>query len=148
MQFGTLFGNAAVPILCGRVFSENAEPAEKFGDARQNVRSVANSATLRKGGVFTDVSEYLRAEMIVLIPVLYLIGEALKKSKVPNRKIPALLGVFGILLSAVCVLSTETFQTGADVFGAVFTAITQGVLAAGASVYTNQLYVQKKKSGK
>lgn len=115
----------------------------------RSVRNLRNlTSSLKKGGVFTDFSEYLRTETVILIPVLYLIGEALKKSKISNRKIPSLLGVFGILLSAICELSTENVQSEADIFGAIFTAVTQGVLAAGASVYTNQLYVQKKKSGK
>ena len=56
-----------------------------------------------------------------------------------------LLGGLGILLSAVRVLSTTSVRTAQETAGAVFTAVTQGILLAGASVYVHQLYVQSQK---
>lgn len=86
--------------------------------------------------------------MLILVPVLYLIGEGLKKSRVPNRHIPALLGVIGIIMSAVWEFSSDSPRLSTDIFGAVFGSVTQGVLAAGASVYANQLYIQKNRKNK
>ncbi len=87
----------------------------------------------------------IKTELLVLIPVLYLIGLGLKKSKLPDKWIPAVLGGAGVLLSAAWMLATGEISGMQEAASAVFTAVTQGVLAAGASVYANQLYVQVKK---
>ena len=73
------------------------------------------------------IKEMIKPELLILIPVLYFIGVAIRKSeKIKNEYIPMLIGIGqGILL-------------------AVFTAITQGVLVAGVSVYINQIIKQKK----
>ena len=95
-----------------------------------------------------DFKEFIKPELIVLIPVLYLIGFGLKKSKISNNLIPVLLGGISVMLSASWVIATSDIENIKDVAYAVFISITQGVLSAGASVYFNQLYVQSKKSYK
>ena len=92
-----------------------------------------------------NYGEYIRSELLLLIPVLNIVGAVLKKSRLPDRWIPLLLGGLGILLSAVRVLSTTSVRTAQETVGAVFTAVTQGILLAGASVYVHQLYVQSQK---
>ena len=92
-----------------------------------------------------NYEEYIKPELLILIPVLYLIGIGLKKSKIPNKRIPLLLGCISIILSAVWVIATSNISTLKDVAYAIFVSITQGVLSAGASVFINQLYVQSKK---
>ena len=86
-----------------------------------------------------NYGEYIRSELLLLIPVLNIVGAVLKKSRLPDRWIPLLLGGLGILLSAVRVLSTTSVRTAQE------TAGTQGILLAGASVYVHQLYVQSQK---
>ena len=92
-----------------------------------------------------NLQDYIKTELLVLIPVLYLIGIGLKKSRMPNKWIPIVLGSAAILLSTVWVMATEDIRCVKEVASAVFTAVTQGVLVAGASVYANQLYVQAHK---
>lgn len=92
-----------------------------------------------------DFTEYIKSELLVLIPVIYLIGVALKKSKFPDYFIPFTLGWTGIVLASVWVFATSDVETNREFAGALFTAITQGILAAGAAVYANQLYLQSKK---
>lgn len=89
--------------------------------------------------------DYIKTELLVLIPVLYFIGIGLKKSKMPDKWIPIALGVTAVVLSAVWVFATTDIANGKQVAYAFFTAVTQGVLVAGASVYANQLYVQARK---
>ena len=93
-----------------------------------------------------NVMEFVRPELLVLIPVLYLLGMGLKKSEyVLDKRIPFILGAVGVLLSLVYILSTMEvagYQAGLQV---AFSAVTQGILTAGASVYVNQLVVQTKK---
>lgn len=92
-----------------------------------------------------NYQDYIKTELFILIPVLYFLGAGLKKSKLPDKWIPVALGVFAVLLSAVWVIATADISGLKEAAAAIFTAVTQGVLLAGASVYVNQLYVQAKK---
>lgn len=93
-----------------------------------------------------NFEELIKPELLILIPVLYIIGIGLKKSKLPNKRIPLTLGGIAILLSTTWVMATCPVATLRDVANALFVAVTQGVLCAGASVYINQLFVQSKKN--
>ena len=74
------------------------------------------------------------------IPVLYIIGMAAKKtSLIANKLIPLIVGTIGILLSVIYVLATTTLGSPQLIAMAIFTALTQGVLTGGASVYKNQI---------
>lgn len=86
--------------------------------------------------------DYIKPELLVLIPVLYLIGVAVKGSKIADKHIPFILGGIAIVLSALWIFATSEMGGTSDVTMAIFTAITQGVLIAGASVYINQLAKQ------
>jgi hypothetical protein len=76
---------------------------------------------------------------------LYFVGIGLKKSKLPDKWIPTALGVFAIMMSAIWVIATSDISGIQEIASAIFTAVTQGILVAGASVYANQLYIQAKK---
>lgn len=89
-----------------------------------------------------ELNEYIKPELLVLVPVLYCIGAAVKKSNIADKFIPWILGGVSVALSALWVLANCTLHNAADVSTAIFTAITQGVLIAGASVYVNQLVKQ------
>lgn len=93
-----------------------------------------------------EAMQYVKPELLVLIPVLLFVGMALKHSGLlDDRHIPLLLGGVGILLAVVWVLATSPMAGWQGGFEAVFTAITQGVLCAGGSVYVNQIGKQQKK---
>ena len=92
-----------------------------------------------------NFQEFIKPELLILIPALYIVGIGLKKSKISDTLIPFLLGVISIILSASWVIATSDIATFKDVAYALFVSITQGILSAGASVYINQLYVQSNK---
>ena len=92
-----------------------------------------------------DLKELIKPELLILIPVLYVVGIGLKKSKLSDTLIPLILGGIAIVLSAAWVIATSDISTLKDVAYALFISVTQGILSAGASVYVNQLYVQSKK---
>lgn len=92
-----------------------------------------------------NYQDYIKTELLILVPVLYFVGIGLKKSKLPDKWIPITLGTTAIVLSAIWVIATGKISSVAEAASALFTAITQGVLVAGASVYANQLYVQASK---
>lgn len=88
------------------------------------------------------LNEYIKPELLVLVPVLYLIGAAIKKSNIADKFIPWILGGVSVALSALWILANCSCSNAAEVCTAIFTAITQGILIAGASVYVNQLVKQ------
>ncbi len=92
-----------------------------------------------------NYQDYIKTELLILVPVLYFLGLGLKKSKMPDKWIPAILGLSAIVLSAIWVVATTEISGLQEAASAIFTAVTQGVLVAGASVYANQLYIQAKK---
>lgn len=92
-----------------------------------------------------DFQQYIRTELLILIPVMYIIGMGLKRSKVSDKHIPLILGTVSIILSALWVFATANLESGKEILSAFFTAVTQGILAAGASVYASQLYIQANK---
>ena len=92
-----------------------------------------------------ELKEFIKPELLILIPVLYVVGIGLKKSKLSDTLIPLILGGIAVVLSAAWVIATSDISTSKDVAYALFISVTQGILSAGASVYINQLYVQSKK---
>ena len=98
---------------------------------------------MRRDGM--ELKEFIKPELLILIPVLYIVGIGLKKSKLSDTLIPLILGGIAIVLSAAWVIATSDISTLKDVAYALFISVTQGILSAGASVYVNQLYVQSKK---
>ena len=89
------------------------------------------------------ISQFIRPELLILVPVLYIIGAGAKKSRaVADNRIPLLLGAVGVLLAVVYVLAACRFTGWQSCLMAVFTAFTQGILCAGASVYVHQLIKQ------
>ena len=92
-----------------------------------------------------NYQDYIKSELLILVPVLYFIGIGLKKSKLLDKWIPVVLGVSAVVLSTIWVVATTEIVGLQETASAMFTAVTQGVLVAGASVYANQLYIQAKK---
>lgn len=93
-----------------------------------------------------DLSEYIRPELLSLIPALYLLGTGLKKAAfIRDGYIPLLLGAAGVAGAALWVFAASDISGYRDALMAVFVALTQGILCAGASVYVNQVGKQVKK---
>ena len=92
-----------------------------------------------------NLEEFIKPELLILIPVLYIVGIGLKKSKLSDNLIPLVLGGISIVLSGAWVIAASDISTLNDIAYALFISVTQGILSAGASVYINQIYVQSKK---
>lgn len=92
-----------------------------------------------------NYQEYIQSELLILAPVLYFIGIALKKSRLADKWIPLVLGMISVALSTVWVIANCSISGLQETAAALFTAATQGVLVAGASVYVNQIHVQANK---
>ena len=96
--------------------------------------------------MYEMIKEFIKPELVILIPVLYLFGNGLKKSNIADKHIPWILGVVSVFLCFLEIASTSPIGEWQDVLMAVFMGLTQGILCAGASVYVNQLVKQSGKS--
>ncbi len=77
--------------------------------------------------------EYLLQDGLIIIPVLYIIGEMIKGiERIKDKYIPLILMVFGIGFAVA-------------IMGINVNAIIQGILLTGTTVYGNQVYKQLEK---
>ena len=88
--------------------------------------------------MYEQISQYIKPELYILAVVLYIIGKGLKRSHIPDKYIPALLGICGVLLACIYVFSLNP----QNMLAAAFSGITQGRLCAGGSVYIDQIFKQ------
>ena len=92
------------------------------------------------------LKEYIKPELIVLAIVLYFIGMGIKNTElIKDKFIPIILGVLGVIISAIYIIATSEINGYQEILMSVFTAIVQGILVAGTSVYVNQVIKQSKK---
>lgn len=93
-----------------------------------------------------QIMNYIKPELLVLVPVLYIIGAFFKASAaVPDKIIPSTLGVIGVALSVLWLLGTAPSPETANWPLLAFTALVQGLLCAGMAVYSNQIVKQAMK---
>ncbi len=93
-----------------------------------------------------QIMNYVKPELLILAVVLYFIGIALKNTeKFSDKYIPLILGAAGIFFASVWVVGTESLSNRQEIAMAVFTAIVQGILVAGLSIYVNQIFKQMNK---
>jgi len=89
-----------------------------------------------------SILEYIKPELLILIPVLYLLGYFMKKSStIKDNMIPIILGITSILLCTIWIFG----NVQNDFVNCLFAGITQGILCAGVAVYGSQIYIQSKK---
>lgn len=93
-----------------------------------------------------QIMNYVKPELIVVAVVLYFIGIGLKQSQtIKDKYIPLILGLIGIILCAIWVVATSPLSTMQEIAMAIFTAVVQGILVAGLSIYVNQIIKQANK---
>jgi len=79
--------------------------------------------------------------LLAFIPALNFLAQVLKSSfKLDPHKIPLAIGIAGVILSSIWVLAVSNIAHYQDALMAVFVALVQGLLCAGAAVYVHQLY--------
>lgn len=89
-----------------------------------------------------DIESYITPELLVVVPVLYLIGASLKRyQSFADKHIPIALGAIGIIIAMIYEFSVLGVS-----FDALYAAIIQGILCAGCAVYVNQAYRQTTKA--
>jgi hypothetical protein len=89
-----------------------------------------------------DFKEFVRPELLILIPVLYFLGWIIKKSACKDWLIPLILAGAGIVLSGLWIAGWQPADVGNNVYGFIFSAIVQGTLVAGTAVFFNNVKTQ------
>ena len=92
------------------------------------------------------LKEYIKPELIIVAIVLYFIGIGIKNTEfIKDKYIPIILGIIGVIISAIYIIATSTINGYQEILTVIFTSIVQGILVAGASVYINQVIKQSSK---
>lgn len=86
-----------------------------------------------------DIVSLLDVELMVLVVILYFVGEGIKMMQIDNKFIPVILPIIGMALSTLYYVALPGDLT---ITQYAFNGITQGILAAGLSVFANQVYQQ------
>ena len=89
-----------------------------------------------------DFAEFIKPELLALVPVLYALGIWIKKSACLDWKIPFILGGAGIGLTVIYLFSVSDLIDAKAVATLVFTGIVQGILVTATAVFANQLIQQ------
>ena len=89
-----------------------------------------------------DYQNFIAPELLVLVPVLYGAGRVIKDSACPDKYIPAILTALSIGFTILYTFSANPIIGLQAIAQAIFTALTQGILIASASVYTNEMMKQ------
>ena len=93
-----------------------------------------------------DIMSYVKPELVVVAVVCYIIGIGIKKTQtIKDKYIPYIIGAISVILCGIWVFANSPAGTPQEIATAVFMALTQGVLMAGASTYVNQLIKQVSK---
>jgi hypothetical protein len=80
-----------------------------------------------------EIVSYINPELLVLVPVLFMVGAAIKRFGSDDRVIPLVLGLLGMLLA--CLYGIATMTASDSVAMVLFTGIVQGILCAAAATY-------------
>lgn len=80
-------------------------------------------------------NQYARSELMILVPVLLGIAQLIHKSNINSNKVSGIVTVVSVSLCGIYTLATVQLINMQQVFLALFTAITQGVLFAWAAIF-------------
>ncbi|MEG0264797.1 MAG: phage holin family protein [Erysipelotrichaceae bacterium] len=97
------------------------------------------------------MNEYVKSELLVIVPVLYVIARFMDTSKVPNDKIPYVLMIVAVILSGFYTFATIDLKSFQAILMAIFSTIVQGILLSGSAIFSGillQSYHKKRKKVK
>lgn len=90
-----------------------------------------------------EFKEFLKPELLLLIPVIYIIGMITKRLSFINDKyIPLITTACSLILTFVYVFATSSLKSYEMLLLAIFESLTQSILISGTATFTNQLIKQ------
>lgn len=95
--------------------------------------------TVKEGGMHMDIiamlNEYIRSELLIITPVLYVIAKAVSLSSIEDKWIPWILMGVSIALSGLYTFSVTDVSTLSNLLMAIFSTIVQGILLSGTAIF-------------
>lgn len=86
-----------------------------------------------------DIKNLINPELFILVPIMWILGNFVKKTEISTKKIPLIILIISIILSLLYVL-TPTFPISGQMwYNTVINGIGQGILIAGVTVFGNEL---------
>ena len=71
------------------------------------------------------IQNYVKPELLIVAIVLYFLGMWLKQAAfMKDKYIPLVLGITGVIICSIWVVSTTTFTNGHDIAAAIFASVT------------------------
>lgn len=99
--------------------------------------------------LLTFIIELIQPELLIIMITCWIIGSVLKRNdKIQDEVIPLVLFAFAVVISLIYILATTELISVQTWLLAVFHAITQGILCAGAAIGINQLIKQTNRINK
>lgn len=83
----------------------------------------------------TIINEYVRSELLVIVPVLYIIARNLNASKINKQLIPMVLMAIAVIMAGIYTFATVDTSTIHMFLMAVFSTLVQGILLSGTAVF-------------
>lgn len=81
------------------------------------------------------VNEYIRSELLIVTPVLYIIARIMENSHMNRERIPWLLLLISVVLAALYTFAASDVSSLAHILMAIFSSIVQGVLLSGTAIF-------------
>lgn len=93
------------------------------------------------------INEYIKSELLIVTPVLYVIARMLENSSVNRESIPWVLLAISITLAGLYTFATVDIRGVPSILMGLFSSLVQGVLLSGTAVFGGILgkLVMKKK---
>ena len=79
------------------------------------------------------VNVYVRAELMILVPVLYFLQKLLVKTKLAGTLLPLVLAIISVLMSGIYTFATVSPLKWHSILLAIFMSVSQGILISGAA---------------
>lgn len=93
------------------------------------------------------ITNYIKPELLILIPLLYALGMCFKSAKTfRDNMIPLALGVIGVVMAGLWFCGTAMPAGFAEILMTIFTSVCHGVICAAVAVYGDQILKQRNKA--
>lgn len=85
------------------------------------------------------MNEYVKSELLVLVPVLYIIAKIMDSYNVKKQMIPIVLMVISVTLAGIYTFATVDIGSFQKILMALFSTFVQGILLSGTAVFSGIL---------
>jgi len=92
-------------------------------------------------------NHYISGELLVLVPMLYILGKYLDQTKINNNHIPMILLSVSVFLTGIYTFATCETGSFQAFLMAIFMSAAHGVLLAGGSVFGGVVFQSVKANG-